>query len=102
MPGMSAGQAARLSAMQQGDLAAQGNLQMGTLRAQEQDAARARMAAFLEGQQGVEAQRQMMANQWDLTQQQLAAQMELENAKLRQLHQGGVLSAAGGLIGGLL
>lgn len=83
-PGMASGQAGRLATMTAGDVASRGALEGSTLRAAEQERARQALGNFVSQQQMIEMQ------------------AAIEEAKMKQLQQGGFLSAIGGLIGGLV
>ncbi len=89
--GMSPAQQARMAQQVGMEQRARANEQAAILRAKEQQAAMQLYADAVAQQ-----------NAMDLQEMGIQAQLAAENAKLGQVHQGGVLSAVGGLLGGLM
>jgi hypothetical protein len=85
------------------DAGGQMNSQMGILRAREQMAAQQAYGDLIgqavQQQMGGAMGYEQMMGQQQMQMNALALQQAIENAKLSQVHQGGVLSGLGGMIG---
>jgi hypothetical protein len=102
-PGASPGLAMRQAMLAGTDAGGQMNSQMGILRAREQMAAQQAYGDLIgqavQQQMGGAMGYEQMMGQQQMQMNALALQQAIENAKLSQVHQGGVLSGLGGMIG---